>query len=136
MEEGNSGDPLSLAPGPGGELLERWLETSKSVYSLISALSSMGKSRRWGLTEEPAPTGEPSPGKGFLELRASTHRAVDENQVAFRKSVTYQEDPRFAGGPHLEHLVDEPRFIAQVQGARATVAAPGAGEGRVPGLCV
>lgn len=39
-----------------------------------------------------------------------------------RKAVTCHEDPRFAGGPHLEQLVDELSFIGgKDQGTGDTV---------------
>ena len=33
--------------------------------------------------------------------------AAVTTQVAFRKDVVYEEDPRVVGGPHLEQLADE-----------------------------
>lgn len=64
------------------------------------------------MEQKPALTGEPSIGKGFVEQREpKTHGAADVKQVAFRKGITCHEDPRFAGGPLLEQLVDELSFM-------------------------
>lgn len=66
-----------------------------------------------------------------------TQQVADVRQVAFKKGVICHEDPRSAGRPHLEQLVDEPSFIggrdARKQSHRGLP--DGAGEGVGVGLC-
>lgn len=67
-----------------------------------------GRSWRWASEQNPALSGEPSTGKGFVEqAEPQTRWAAVMKQVAFRKGGVCEEDPRFVGGPHLEQLADE-----------------------------
>lgn len=66
-----------------------------------------------------------------------TQQAAGVRQVAFRKGVTCHKDPRFAGGPHLEQLVDQPSFIGDRDARKQSHHGlpDGAGEGVGVGLC-
>lgn len=71
-------------------------------------VQELGRGWWWASKQNPTLSGEPSTVKGFVEqTEPQTCWAAVMKQVAFRKDVVYEEDPRFVGGPHLEQLADE-----------------------------